>query len=93
MQIKEILEKLRSLPESQKKIILFSIVAVLFVALIFLWFKITVSRIAKIEDDIKNGKVIPMDIPKIDLLESQITDDSQSPNNKEINTAEELNTP
>lgn len=86
MKIKEIVEKLRSLSETQKKIILFSIVSVLSVVLIFLWFKITVSRIAKIEDDIKNGKIIPMDIPKIDLSESQIPDDSQSPNNEELNT-------
>jgi len=54
MQIKEFITKLQNLPENKKKIILWTIVAILALGLGFLWFKITASRFAKIEESIKN---------------------------------------
>ncbi len=51
--IKNYLEKLRALPDKQKKIILWIIIAVLALGLGFLWLKITISRFDKIEKSVK----------------------------------------
>lgn len=62
MNIHSYIEKLRTLPDKQKKIILWTIVVILALGLGFLWFKTTVTRFAKIEEAVKK-----IDIPSIDL--------------------------
>ncbi len=51
--IKNYLEKLRALPDKQKKIILWGIITILALGLGFFWFKNTVTRFSKIEESIK----------------------------------------
>ena len=64
MDIHNYVEKLRALPEKQKKIILWAIVIILALGLGFLWFKITISRFTKIGESIKM-----IDIPSINIEE------------------------
>ena len=56
------LEKLRALPDKQKKIILWTIVIILALGFGFFWIKTTISRFAKIEESIKK-----IDIPLINI--------------------------
>ena len=50
MNFKEFITKLQNLPDNQKKMILWTIVAILALGMGFLWFKISISRFAKIEE-------------------------------------------
>lgn len=52
--------KLRALSDKNKKIILWTIVVLLALGMGFLWFKITISRLAKLEEAMKK-----IDIPSI----------------------------
>ena len=47
---KEILEKLRALPDNKKKIIVFGIGIAVLIILGLFWFNITVQRISKLSD-------------------------------------------
>ena len=60
--IRNFLEKLRALPEQQKKIILWTIVVVLAVTMGFFWVKGAINNFSKIGESI--GKI---DLPQIDL--------------------------
>ena len=62
MNIKNYVEKLRALPDKQKKIILWTVVVVLGLVMSFFWFKISMERFEKMEESIKKT-----DIPSIDL--------------------------
>ena len=66
MDIHSYIEKLRALPDKQKKIILWIIVIILALGLGFLWFKTTILRFAKIEESIKK-----IDIPSIKIEENK----------------------
>jgi len=57
---KGFIERLQKLPENKKKIILWTIVAMLALMMGFLWFKISISRFARIEESIKE-----IDIPQL----------------------------
>lgn len=74
MDIKTKLEKLRSLEDKDKKLILWIIVVVLGLIMIFFWFKISVNRLNNIN---QNGEVIKL--PEIKL-----------PDTKLLETAEEV---
>jgi len=60
MNFKEFINKLQNLPDKQKKIILWSIVAVLGLILGFFWFKMAIIRFAKIEESMSK-----LDIPSV----------------------------
>jgi len=60
--INNYVEKLRALPDKQKKIILWTVVVVLGLVMSFFWFKISMERFEKMEESIKKT-----DIPSIDL--------------------------
>ena len=60
MNFKEFITKLQNLPDKHKKIILWAIVALLALGMGFLWFKISIARLAKIEESMKK-----IDIPSI----------------------------
>ncbi|MBI1866325.1 MAG: hypothetical protein HY005_03320 [Candidatus Staskawiczbacteria bacterium] len=49
------------MPDKQKKIVLWAIIAVLALVLGFLWFKTSILRLEKIEESVKN-----INIPSID---------------------------
>lgn len=61
MEIHSYIEKLRALPDKQKKIILWTIVSLLALSLAFLWLKTSISRFEKMEESIKN-----VNMPSID---------------------------
>lgn len=65
MNFKEFINKLQNLPEKQKKIILWSIVAVLGLILGFIWFKMAIIRFAKIEESMKKIELPGIEIPNI----------------------------
>ena len=54
MNINNYIEKLRALPDKQKKIILWTIVVILGLVMTFFWFKISMERFEKMEESIKN---------------------------------------
>lgn len=57
MDIHSYIEKLRALPANQKKIILWTIVVLLALGLGFLWFKVSISRLAKLEESMKKIEI------------------------------------
>lgn len=61
LKIKNYLEMIRAMPDKQKKIVLWAIIAVLALVLGFLWFKTSILRLEKIEESVKN-----INIPSID---------------------------
>ena len=66
MNFKEFITKLQNLPDNQKKMILWTIVAILALGMGFLWFKISISRFAKIEESMKK-----IEIPSINIEENK----------------------
>lgn len=62
MNIRDFIIKLQGLPDNKKKIILWTIVAFLALGMGFLWFKISIARLAKIEESMKK-----IDIPSIEI--------------------------
>lgn len=66
MNLRDFITKLQGLPDKQKKIILWTIVALLALAMGFLWFKISIARFAKIEESIKK-----IDTPSINIEENK----------------------
>lgn len=61
MSIRDFIAKLRSLPNKQKKIILWTVVAILGLAMGVLWFKTATSRFTQIEQSVKK-----INIPSIE---------------------------
>jgi len=55
------LEKLRALPDQQKKIIMWAVVAVIAAILGIIWFNMSAKRVFQIQEDI--GKI---EMPQID---------------------------
>ena len=87
--IRKFLEKLQALPENKKKIILWSIVAILAAIMGFFWVRGAINSFSKIGQSIGEVKIPQIntsDMPTIDLqnIEDQIKQDStlNIPNNK-----------
>lgn len=67
MQIKEFISKLQSLPDSKKKIILWTIVVVLATVMGFFWLKATTYRLSKLGEEVKK-----IEFPRIETQISNI---------------------
>ena len=66
LDFKKFIIKLQGLSDNKKKIILWIIVAILALGMGFLWFKISIGRLAKIEESMKK-----IDIPSINIEENK----------------------
>ena len=73
MASKKYLEKLRGLPDFQKKIILFAVVGILALAMLFFW----VNSAAKKISDIREGKT-KTGLPFLNLPSLDISSDNQN---------------
>jgi len=79
-----ILEKLQSLPENKRRIILWSIVIILSLGLFFAWLQILKQKLSQIEKEkIKEGLGIPQiqeklkEMPKIEIPKIEIPEISE----------------
>ena len=63
MNFRQFIEKLRNLPDNQKKIVLWTIVAVLGVAMAFFWIRSAAQRIDKLLD---------IHLPEIELPNTEV---------------------
>lgn len=71
--IKTLLIKLQNLPEDKKKIVLWTIVAVLAVIMGFFWIRTTIDRVSKFNGEMKNIEIPNLDIsnmPSLDILKT-----------------------
>ena len=77
------MERLQGLPESKKKIILWTVVVILAVFMGFFWVKGVISTVSKIGGEVQNVKIPQIDtstMPAVDLqkIESQINSVNQN---------------
>jgi len=68
--IRGFLEKLQKLPEQKKKIILWTIVAILAVIMGFFWVREVVSSFSKIVESVKPINLPKVNMPSLDILQT-----------------------
>jgi len=78
---KNFLTKLQNLPEHQKKIILWTIVAVLGVAMGYFWLTSTINSLSKIGESVKSIKMPNLELSGTDLLSTT------TPSNENLSAA------
>lgn len=76
--IRKFLAKLQNLPEQKKKIILWTIVAILAIVMGFFWIRGAMNNLSKISGEVQNIKIPQVDIPNIPNLNLQNTGDQNS---------------
>ena len=81
MDICKYIVKLQNLPEKQKKIILWTIVAVLVLVMGFFWLKTTAYRLSKFGEDVKKVDLPSFEMQKIELPELPADNGSATPEN------------
>ncbi len=67
MTIKEFIAKLQNLPETKKKIIIFTVVIISALIMGFFWVTSTASKISQLGESLKSVDLPKIDLPKIDL--------------------------
>lgn len=65
MDFRTYLTKLQSLPDNQKKIVLWTIVAILAIIMGIFWLKISAERLSRLENSIKNTQFPQIEVPNI----------------------------
>ncbi len=70
MNIKEFIIKLQGLPDKHKKIILWTIVAILAVAMGYFWIRGTMNNLQKLGENINQIKLPDIQMPTTDILQT-----------------------
>ena len=69
LKIKNYLEWLQALPDNKKKIVLWTIVAILAVIMGFFWVKGAMNSFSKFNGEMQNVKIPQIDIPNMPSLD------------------------
>jgi hypothetical protein len=72
MNIREFIDKLRSLSDQKKKLVILIIVVVLSFAFGFFWIRSATERLNKLSEATKDIKLPEIDLPKVELPNNQI---------------------